>query len=589
VVLLIWTALTGFGTGILELGDSTTRFDITNTAGNTYRYTYDATGTDPNVDHHIKVGSIVVIAAQNFTAANNGTFTVTAVAAAYFEVTNASGVVEANKTIGTGSIVVTSNKFTSALTKNRWFMANGDNDNMYVEADGTTVVTSADSTGHLYQCPKARKINYYKNRLYVGDYTVDDTRYKTTIFRSSKPLGLVSLVDGDFAAGVTTVTVTDTKYIRTTDSLDVYRGNTKIGTLTVSAKTEYELTVGATGFAIESADELWVADTFGGERMFRWTDNPASGDDVKAYDTFKLTSTDDDRIKVMTNIGDVMFIGTNNGYAVWNDYNLQNFDIGIGCVSDNGYAKALGDLYFIHYSGIYKTTGGPPQIMSERIRRIFEGATKSGLESAALGYQGWSIFASIGDVTLYHGDGSVEKTLSDVVVELDIRQNNWYVHTNIDADEFEIYPRTDGVRKMEYSSTSDSKHIYEFLYDEVDDAVTSNEEIPFKVITHNITLSGQFEKICYPKEIILEAERGSEIKCFVSLDNGDFYEIDGSARKGCSIFKVTSKNLDDTDPPRCRQIRVRFDDMSKNLCKISRAAIMYIESQEEEVSRPDLH
>jgi len=86
-------------------GSSTTQFDITNTVGTTYRYTFDGTGTDPLISATtVPVGTVLVIAAQNFTAANNGTFVVTASDTNYFEVTNASGVVESNKTLGTGTI-----------------------------------------------------------------------------------------------------------------------------------------------------------------------------------------------------------------------------------------------------------------------------------------------------------------------------------------------------------------------------------------------------------------------------------------------------------------------------------------------------
>lgn len=88
------------------LGSSTSQFDITNPTGTTFRYTYDATGTDPEIGKNIQVNSQVVIAGQNFTAANNGTFTVTAFDTNWFEITNASGVAESNKTIGTGSLTV---------------------------------------------------------------------------------------------------------------------------------------------------------------------------------------------------------------------------------------------------------------------------------------------------------------------------------------------------------------------------------------------------------------------------------------------------------------------------------------------------
>jgi YD repeat-containing protein len=90
-----------------SIGASDTQFDITNTAGNTHRYTYDTTGTTPAIadsDASLRVGDIMIIAAQDFAAGNNGRFTITAVASNYFEISNAAGVAENDKTIGTGSI-----------------------------------------------------------------------------------------------------------------------------------------------------------------------------------------------------------------------------------------------------------------------------------------------------------------------------------------------------------------------------------------------------------------------------------------------------------------------------------------------------
>lgn len=89
---------TGFGT-------STTQFDITNPSGSTFRYTWDTTGTDPNINATtFPIGKEIKIAAQNFDPANNGGFVVTGSGANYFEVSNPSGVVESNRTLGTGSL-----------------------------------------------------------------------------------------------------------------------------------------------------------------------------------------------------------------------------------------------------------------------------------------------------------------------------------------------------------------------------------------------------------------------------------------------------------------------------------------------------
>jgi hypothetical protein len=71
-------------------GDATTQYDLTNPSGDTHRYTYDGTGTDPTITATEPVpGTTIVL--TGWAAANNGTFEVTGSGTDYFEVTNASG------------------------------------------------------------------------------------------------------------------------------------------------------------------------------------------------------------------------------------------------------------------------------------------------------------------------------------------------------------------------------------------------------------------------------------------------------------------------------------------------------------------
>lgn len=99
---------TGFYSQTLAtVGDGTTQFDISNPSGTTFRYTFDGTGTSPNIaPNSVSIGSYILVNGGNFNAANNGLFVVTGVGVDYFEVTNASGVVELNKTIDTGYIYI---------------------------------------------------------------------------------------------------------------------------------------------------------------------------------------------------------------------------------------------------------------------------------------------------------------------------------------------------------------------------------------------------------------------------------------------------------------------------------------------------
>ena len=513
--------------------------------------------------------------------------TVSAVTTIYY--LNASSVWTGLTSLGTN--LTATNDFSIVSAENNLFLVNGANNNLYIKgSDGTTVVDSTTSTGHLYNSPKARKINYYKNRLYLGDYTAT-TRYRNGIMMSSEPLGIASLVDGDHETPGADdwITVTDTKYIYATDTLDIYRGGTKIADVTIKAKKEDSIQINAITFAsgdsLESSDEVWVDGTHTGARTFRWAGNPDSGTEVKQYDTFKLTGNQNDRIKMLENIGDIMLIGNNNNIAVWNGTSLQNYDIGVGCVSDNGYVKALGALFFVHYTGLYVTTGdSAPRLLSNKVERYFTGASKAALESACLGRKGQSIFCGLSSVNLYNPDGSDEKTLSNVVLEYNLGTECWYVHTGIKATQFSSYASSSDADALEFASTETACHIYEFLTGQLDKGTV---EIPFRADTQKITLSKNFEEINYLLEVIVEVSRGSNIVCFVSIDGEPFYAIEGIARKGVNVLKVTGKDRDRDEPPRCRTVKLSFRDTSKKLCKLGKVSLKYAKSLEVEI--PNSH
>jgi len=462
------------------------------------------------------------------------------------------------------------------------FLVNSAMPNRYISADGTTVVTSATSTGHLYNSPNANKINYYKDRLYVGDYTAT-TRHKTGIMMSSVPLGLISLVDGDSLAVANgdVINVTDTKYIQAVDSLDVYRGNLKIADLTTSSKTENSITINAVTMAgsytdFNSSDEIWVDGTFTGTKIFRWAGNPASGTDEKRYDTFKLSGSQSDRIKMMTNIGDVMILSNNSNMNFWNDSALKALDVGIGCVSDQGYVKALGKLYFLHYSGIYSIGGAEmPTLISSKIEPYITGASKTVLQSSAAGRKGLSVFWSLSSTTLYYPDGSVKKTLSNVILEYNIRTTDWFVHSGIKATSFATYQSSSNADRLQFESTETGYHVQEFLKGQLDDDSTDDRAIISRADTGLITLNKSFENIAQIYKVIVECERGSAGQVFISLDGGNFYELEGMVKKGCNILTVHNKDRDNTSPPRARMIEISLRDSSKKLCKISRLAIIY--------------
>lgn len=198
-------------TGIAyAIGSPTTQFDVTNPAGLTFRYTYDATGTDPKITAlTFPIGATVVITDTNLAAGNRGTFTVTGSGSNYFEVTNAAGVVESNKTISTGSITVTGGSFgqdySQYVSDMRVF-----NDKLWVTSSQHLRSRQADSAAVpwlnvalLNSTSAIHKLEYFKkfDRLYfvdqsTGIYSVDTSDVVATsgnyTLNPGKSIGFIS-------------------------------------------------------------------------------------------------------------------------------------------------------------------------------------------------------------------------------------------------------------------------------------------------------------------------------------------------------------------------------------------------------------
>ena len=456
-------------------------------------------------------------------------------------------------------------------------MVNGRDYNRMISSDGVTVIDSTEA-GSLYNSPRATKVSFYKNRIYLANFKRNAVQYKTTILRSSYPLGIIALVNGDQAthASATALNVTDAKYFYSDtgmNSYEVYRGSTLISTITVTTVNETSITVTHSGTpTFNSSDEIWITGTYTGTKQYRWVNNPTStGKDVKQYDTFKLSGGEEDEITLFEPIGNILLVGNKNTLMTWNDYTLENFDLGVGCAAPNGYGKLLGTLYFLHYSGVYATTGTVPILVSRKVERYIKGATKAGIENGAVGVKGLSVFFAIGDVTLYNADGSFWKTMPNVCLEYNVADKNWYVHTKVPASQFITFINSSGAERLLMSHTGGGNSIKEFLVGNTDD----EEEIFFRADTQEIQFMKEFEYSVHPTTIVTELDRGTMMKTMVSLDGDDFYEISGINEKGATSLRVTARDAERGQLVICRRLRISFRDSSKQLCRIRQAAVIY--------------
>lgn len=146
------------------------------------------------------------------------------------------------------------------------------------------------------------------------------------------------------------------------------------------------------------------------------------------------------------------------------------------------------------------------------------------------------------------------------------------------AKEFATFIDSTGAEKLLMTHTATEKYVKEFLSGNTDDG----DAIFYRADLPKMPLSKEIEMYANPLSVVTETERGVSMKCYVKLDDGEFYEINGNIGKGVSVLKVTSKDDSITQPPICREIQLSFRDSSAQICKMTQVDLIYQPTQVEQ-------
>ena len=129
------------------------------------------------------------------------------------------------------------------------------------------------------------------------------------------------------------------------------------------------------------------------------------------------------------------------------------------------------------------------------------------------------------------------------------------------------------IKPIETPATDPNPSVKEFLIGSTDDG----REIFFRADTQQMQMNSQFETFSNPVAVATRMQRGTMVKCFVALDDDDFYEVSGTVTKGVSIVKIHSKDIKSIPtPPSAREIKISWRDSSKQLCRIIQTSVIFI-------------
>lgn len=111
---------------------------------------------------------------------------------------------------------------------------------------------------------------------------------------------------------------------------------------------------------------------------------------------------------------------------------------------------------------------------------------------------------------------------------------------------------------------SDNYSVKELLSGQTDEG----KEIHFRADTQIMQLQQGPEMYSSAIAVVTELERGSQVKAFVSMDEGPFYQLEGTVTRGVSILKPNSASDEKVEPPLTKAIQLSYRDSSKNLCRL---------------------
>jgi hypothetical protein len=182
---------------VSEIGgwSNTSQFNITNTSGNTWRYTWNGTGTAPNftgsIPTPIAAGDIVTVSGSEWASDNRGTFRVTNVTSTYFEVTNPSGSVQSNVQLSAASdftfykLLASSNTATQVGDYINANLSNYISATQLESGAGTISTSTMDDTGNPY-------VSLVDGENWFLSTNVGTTYSPTNSFTLKRPMSLYS-------------------------------------------------------------------------------------------------------------------------------------------------------------------------------------------------------------------------------------------------------------------------------------------------------------------------------------------------------------------------------------------------------------
>lgn len=100
----------------------------------------------------------------------------------------------------------------------------------------------------------------------------------------------------------------------------------------------------------------------------------------------------------------------------------------VGAVSQEAITLCQGVTYFFSGTGVYRTNGGYPELISRNgVQDIINAMDPADWDNVASGTDGFNVWFELGSV-LFHKNQSNERRIDNVVIKFSVRDQSWSVH-----------------------------------------------------------------------------------------------------------------------------------------------------------------
>ncbi len=262
--------------------------------------------------------------------------------------------------------------------------------------------------------------------------------------------------------------------------------------------------------------------------VITWNTNPVTGDwididpDNGGFNTgFAETSS-------------VTLAFTNKAFYILDAINntvIPRAVCNVGAVSPRAITNCQGVIYYFSGIDIRRTNGGFPETITRLGCQDFINAIpQANWKYVCIGQDGFNVYASIGDITLYPNQSN-QVTYTNLVLKFSTRDESWSIHSYGQEHHFYANYTTSVGRTMVEADTAGNVQT-------MNSGLTDNT-VPlfYELVTQDLDFGNRSHVKKITEDMAVFTLNGQNSSLQVSSEYGDFVQIPVQLNDGCTVLK----------------------------------------------------